>query len=497
MQHFTKLLLLGTVFSYGALPAQAGGGDIEALEARIERLEKMNAQLLHMLGAKDDSGGTGAEPVIKLERPASVSGHIRAASTSGGFVGTSSKVSYDMLDHTVNTNTRQLVLLKARAGGELPDKVTLGGSVTALANYQTSSEDSKFGWLMRHPTSSNQIGKTSTEAVLHSAQTAITANVTDNFTAYGEFLYNPEQSFGQGTITALNRNQIQLRKAYVMWGNLDKSPVYASLGKMDIPFGLNDTVSPFTNSTNWHAFAGLAYGAQLGYYGNGLHVRGMAVQGGSQFRAANAPVRGTSVPSKLNNFAVDANYTFAMDGNNDVMVGGSYQHGSSYCQAYPVFHFNPCDDNNPAFSVYGQAHLGGFTLLGEFAETTKDWPGTAVPDPTNPLSQFAVSKATSFTVGGKYDFADSFMGGGKAAISLEFSKFISGENDAPWERQNQWVLGYSKFLTPTVKMFTEYVHVDGYVPLNFLSGGNLPGGATWSVNDASTDVVAFGVQAGF
>ena len=85
-----------------------------------------------------------------------------------------------------------------------------------------------------------------------------------NVTGYAELLYDPEQSFGQGTITALARNQIQLRRGWVMFGNLDQLPVYALVGKMDTPFGLNDTVNPFTNSTNWHAFAGLAYGGQVG-----------------------------------------------------------------------------------------------------------------------------------------------------------------------------------------------------------------------------------------
>ncbi len=490
-----KLVLLGSVFSFAGTPAFAGDTKMEALEARIERLEKINQQLLGLLGAKDQAATPVEDPLITLEKTSPVIPAV--TSQSGPFVGISSKVSHDVLDHTVNTNTRQLVQLKARAAGELPAKVTLGGNVTALANYQTTSDDSKFGWLMRHPTSSNQIGKKASEAVLHSANLSVTANVTDDITAYMELLYNPEQSFGAGTITALNRNQIQTRKAYVTWGNLNKTPLYASIGKMDIPFGLNDTVSPFTNSTNWHAFAGLAYGAQVGYYGNGLHVRGMAVQGGSQFRSASTPVRGTNVPSKLNNFAVDANYAFNVGRESDVLVGGSYQHGTSYCHNYPVFHFNPCDDNNPAFAAYTRANLGGFTLLAEFAETTKEWAGTAVPDPTNPLSVFAASKATSFTLGGKYDFEQSFFGGGKDSLSFEFSKFISGENDAPWERQNQWVAGYSKFLTPSVKVFSEYVHVNGYVPLNFLSGGNLPNGATWSVNDATTDVFAVGVQAGF
>ena len=39
--------------------------------------------------------------------------------------------------------------------------------------------------------------------------------------------------------------------------------------------------------------------------------------------------------------------------------------------------------------------------------------------------------------------------------------------------------------------------MNGYVPLNFLSGGNFPDGSTWSVFDSSTDVVMAGAQVAF
>ena len=50
--------------------------------------------------------------------------------------------------------------------------------------------------------------------------------------------------------------------------------------KMDAPFGQMGTVNPFTNSTMWHAFGGLGYGAQIGYDKGGLHAKIMLAQGG-------------------------------------------------------------------------------------------------------------------------------------------------------------------------------------------------------------------------
>ena len=485
-------------------PASAQDTALEArfqmLEQRILALESQNQELRDELETEAEI----REPVPALPAPqvgATSSDPVLASDESpSGLVGTNSAYSYKILDHAENVNTRPLVQLNAISDGQLKNRVTLSGGATVLMDKQWSNSPDKFGYLMRNPTSANQIGKDVSEAVIHSAQLAVTAQLDDDFTAYAELLYDPQQSFGQGTITALTRNQIQLRRGWVMFGNLDKRPVYALVGKMDTPFGLNDTVSPFTNSTNWHAFSGLAYGAQVGLETNGLSLRAMAIQGGAQFRAANAPVQGTSVPSKLNNFALDARYTASLGGEgNQIMAGASYQHGSAYCQTYPVVHFNPCQDNVPAWAAYGKANFGDLTLLGEYARTTKPLPGSAVPIPNNPLSAFPAVETEAFTVGGRFAFGSESQSGQQRqfAISGEFSKFIAGADGAPWERQNQAVFGLSWFASSNINLFSEFVHVDGFVPLNFLSGGNFPDGSTWSDRDANTNVALVGAQVAF
>ena len=166
---------------------------------------------------------------------------------------------------------------------------------------------------MRHPTSNNQIGTEVSEAVIHSVQLSFTGTVNNWLATYMEILYNPQQSFGSGTITSLERNQIQLRKGFVVFGDLNDFPLYGAIGKMDAPFGQPGSVSPFSNSTMWHAFGGLGYGAQLGFKKWGLHATFMAVQGGAQFRAMHTPVGdSTNVPSMLNNYTADINYTLVI-----------------------------------------------------------------------------------------------------------------------------------------------------------------------------------------
>jgi len=410
-------------------------------------------------------------------------------------LGINSELSYKMLEP--NQDLRKInILITERQKGELKNKsLTIGASVIALADYQKSNTDSKFGYLMRHPTANNQIGKEVSEAVIHSFQFSATAAINSWLTAYAEIFYDPQQSFGAGTITTLSRNQLQLRKGYVLIGDLNKFPVYGAIGKMDAPFGITGSVNPFTNSTLWHAFGGLGYGAQVAFKKWDVHATFMAVQGGSQFRALTTPVNDSNVPSKLNNFIFDLNYTLNIKEDISLLFGGSYLHGSAYCHGFPVTHFSGCTDNNPAYTLYGKLNIKDrFTLKGGFAKTLDVWPGTH--NPTPPLDLFEASKVSSMEVGAKYNFNNS--GTFKYAVSGEFSNFISGPDGAPWERQNQIVLGFSALLNNSSKLFLELFRTDGYVPLNFISGSApnapFPAGETHSERDAFSHGIVLGVQ---
>ena len=105
------------------------------------------------------------------------------------------------------------------------------------------------------------------------------------------------------------------------------------------------------------------------------------------------------------------------------MLGASYQHGTAYCQSYPVFHFNPCADNNPGVVAYGRLTFGPLELLGEYATTTKEWPGSAVPIPTNPLSVFEATKTSAFTLGGRFGFGAESLSCAAARV-CSFSRIL-------------------------------------------------------------------------
>ena len=147
-------------------------------------------------------------------------------------------------------------------------------------------------------------------------------------------------------------------------------------------------------------------------------------------------------------------------------MGASCQPGSAYCQDCPVRHFEPCRDNNPAYAVFGKLDWGPFTLKGEFAKTTDVWPGTFNPE----IPHFAASSVTAFDIGTKYRFG---TGAGPLGVSVEFSRLVTGPAGAPWERQDQTVVGAAWFAESSVKLFAELVAISGYAPLNFIGGSSV------------------------
>ena len=441
-----------------ASPARAETFD--SVIERLDLLERENRRLRNEIEALKSEMAVREAQAPTVIAPAS-------KRPAAGFVRVDPTYGYEILDPTTHINRKQRLILERRRDGTLaPDTLHVHGAITAIANHQSSNRDDKFGYLMRHPTASNQVGDTVSEATIHSAQLGFTGSVGSWITGHAEMLFDPEQSFGRGTNTDLERNQVQMRRAYVLFGDLDRSPFHLGLGKMDVPFGLTDTVNPFTASTVWHAFGALANGVRVGYAGEGLNVSVMGVQGGAQFRAANTPVDGTAVPSRLNNLAADVHYDFELGAAGSLVLGGSWIRGTAYCQDYPVEHFLPCRDNNPAYAVYGKLVHGDLTFKAELARTTREWPGTFNPA----MPEFAASRVTGFDVGVRRRID---AGRGRVDLSAEFSRFIAGPDGAPWEQQDQVVFGGAWFIRPGTKLFAEYIRVNGYAPLNFISGGSV------------------------
>lgn len=269
-----------------AAPAAVHAQTVEELSRRLDQLERENQEMRRQIQALTaEKTGAAQPPPAAQDKAAAATPDpaqaVRAApADGGGLLGVNGAYGYAMLDPTTAGKSKPLTLLEAKRGGAIGlGKVYLSGAVTAIADYQHTSHAGKLAYLMRQP--GNAPGDTASEAALHTVQLALTANLNRWISAYAELQYDPEQSFGAGTITDLSRNELSVRKAYVLVGDLSALPVYAIIGKIESPFGQTDSNSPFSLSSGWHAFAGLSYGALVGYSKGGLNLQAEAVQGGA------------------------------------------------------------------------------------------------------------------------------------------------------------------------------------------------------------------------
>jgi hypothetical protein len=81
-----------------------------------------------------------------------------------------SEFTYKMHDQNQDLRKVNILLNEREKGAIRNNSLVIGTSLITLIDYQKSNTDSKFGYLMRHPTASNQIGKEVSEAVVHSFQ---------------------------------------------------------------------------------------------------------------------------------------------------------------------------------------------------------------------------------------------------------------------------------------------------------------------------------------
>ena len=502
LHHVRNSVAIAAISYTLAIGSPVRAQNLDDLIHRLDKLEQENRELrgeIELLKTKT-AAPDKAENQASNGTPTSASpvGNNAIASKSPDTfqaVEFNSAYTFAMLDPTSSGKSKPLNLLFSKRDKALSQQgLIIGGALTAVADYQSSNFTDDFGYLMRHP-GANHVGKTVSEIALHSAQIQLTANVSPWVSTYVELLYDPEQSFGSGSITALSRNQVQVRRGYLVLGNLEKSPFYAVIGKLDSPFGQTDTVNPFTLSTDWHSFSGLSYGALLGYSGKHLNVSLEAVQGGAQFRGLNTPVEGTNVPSKINNYVADVNYTVPLGPTGrTIMVGASYERGSSFCQTFPITHFGTCTDPNPAYAIYGTLHWDRLEIKGDFAKTAHAMPGTF--NPNAPLNIYPAHGITSFDLGAKYGVNGLLP---SLTLSIDYSALIAGPKGSPWHRQDQWVAGMATSPLPNLKLFTEAVLVKGYLPFNFLTGGT-PGedpGTTESSTQKNSTVLLVGMNAAF
>ena len=415
----------------------------------------------------------------------------RSFNVGGTTVTTNAKHSKRMLNWQENTTGKTLTLLANRANGTLaPNSLTIGGAMKAGLMWQTTSDAGLFPILSRFPDFTARTETSSGIFVINNAALAFTGSFGD----WTSFYLQPEYSETEFT----GQSEFQLRKAFVVFGNLEKTPLYAAFGRKTIDFGNFDGYNTFTQTEAQHYFHAVSDQPvlELGYYNmySGLKITGTAFSGGRQLRVGYA---GAENENKIANFAASIEKEFRFGGNNAFTIGTSYLHDTSYRNNFTAHTFgligslpppaNFIEYRNGAVDAFAEFNSPTWDLMVEYTASLEPW-GAAIPqdangfvDPayiidalgsTNDINNISFDQKLNVltaqirykpmlpngrrlrlaAVGSWGKIGDSFVGVG-----------IAGQ-PTTWEKNQQHALSVEYPVSDYLDFGVEYVYNKGFIP---------------------------------
>ncbi|MGB3457634.1 MAG: hypothetical protein WBA35_14840 [Litorimonas sp.] len=330
----------------------------------------------------------------------------RNVNVGGVNIRTSVQNSRDMLDWQENTTGRTLTLLANRANGVLkPNSLYLGGALQGAFMYQKTEVDGQFPLLSRFPFFSN---RTDDEAGVFAINNAA-LTFTSTFGEWTTLFLQPEYS---ETEYPGEQDEFQLRKAFVVFGNLERSPFYAAFGRKTIDFGNFDSYNAFTNNEGHHYFWAVSDQpvGELGFYANGFKLTASAFSGGRQLRVALADEE-----NNIANYAVSAEKEFLLPNRSAFTLGGGYLHDTIYRDNWTAHTFAGRSNGTPPtnFIRYRNSLVNGFAeynspfldAMVEYTTTLEPW-AAAIPQSIDgtPFPQFLIDPLGSTTDLSNIDF---------------------------------------------------------------------------------------------
>jgi hypothetical protein len=379
-------------------------------------------------------------PAPEMPFPAMPGGEVRVADVTAapaGVVQLDTDFFRPTLDFQNRQSDKELLLLENALDWHGRPTVLVGAQARLSALAAVTNAKDKFSYLGRFPPDFE--GYSATDARLLQANAGMAAHLHPWIHLYGELLFSDVFTF-----PTFEQGSLQVRQAYAVFGDLERSPWYAFIGKKNVSFGDMGTLSPFSQSVVWHYFGALHEGLGIGYSGDGLQVTVTGLNGGRGIRVADSKSRG-----QLNNVA--ANVTlYGESGGVGWRLGGGFLLGTIYdvgiAEHTNADVFGPY---NSAWDINGQLTVGKLTLAAELVSTVDDWPTTGHP---------VVAYRTEAAI-------DSCCWSLPARYSLSWSEGIQGPSGSQFEFNQQLVVGMGLRIGPHAQASIEYVRSMGFAPL--------------------------------
>ena len=353
----------------------------------------------------------------------------RHANIGGVSVRTSVENTRDMLDFQENTTGKTLTLLSNRASGRLqPNSLYIGGHLQGALMYQKTDRAGQFPILSRFPDFSNRTDQEAGVFAINNAALTFTSTFGDWTTLHLQPEYSETEYPG-------DQEEFQLRKAFVVFGNLQRSPFYAAFGRKTIDFGNFDSYNAFTQNEGHHYFWAVSDQpvGELGFYSNGFKVSASAFSGGRQLRVALA-----NEDNNIANYAFSAEKEFLLGNRSAFTVGGGYLHDTIYRDNFTAHTFQGRRNGTPPanFIQYRNSAVNGFAeynspfidAMVEYTTTLEPW-GAAIPQTVAgvPLPQYLIDPAGSTTDRDNINFDENLS---VLVAQLRLKPYVNGRQMA-------------------------------------------------------------------
>ncbi len=395
----------------------------------------------------------------------------------------------DMLDWQENTTGKSVTLLVNRATGVLPkNSLTISGGLKGAYMWQKTDTAGQFPILSRFPFFSQGTDREAGVFAINNAALAFTGTFGDWTTVYMQ----PEYS---ETNFAGDQDELQLRKAFVVLGNLEKMPFYAAFGRKTIDFGNFDGYNPFTHTEAQHYFWAQSDQPvlELGYYKDGFKLSASAFSGGRQLRVAYAAEN-----NNIQNFAVNAEKEFLLGGSKAFTIGGGYLHDTIYRNNWTAHTFRQIEEGTPpanfieyrnsAVTAFAEYNSDFFDAMVEYSTTLEPW-AAAIPqdadgfvdpayliDPAgspNDLDNINFDQRMD-VITAQARVKPMLPNGKRLAVSAVGSWGNIGDDfqgvssvtfqPTSWKKNQQHVLGLEYPVSPYLDLGVEYVYNKGFIP---------------------------------
>lgn len=348
-----------------------------------------------------------------------------------------SDVMFDRQDHVTDKISQAL---RARQNRDLPDVgLRFGGRFIGTIIAEETDTPGKFPILSRLPPTHTK-GTSDVFGVVNEASVNATLTLP-MVTAFAQAEFTEVEYPGQ--------DDLQLRKYWLAFGDLDRSPFYAAVGRKTINFGKFDTYAPFTHSHSSHYFWAQSDDpvVELGYVTDRTELSFTLIPAHRGNRVLSSPRNNGA----LSNFALNASHILPLPGDASIRMGAGFLRGSIYDSVIAHHppgvgvnrYWNELWDVNATFS------RGPFDISAEFTRSMHDWAATG-------------HHVSALTVQGRY--RDQLFGK-PATWSISTSRGEQGANGSEWERMEQVILGLEVEATDNVTLGAEYLYNEGFVPL--------------------------------